>query len=72
LFAGKGGYQVNVGDHTQLDGAVIASQADNAKNTLNTGTLGFKDIQNKADFSVEQQSAGVSLGQPTTGQVLNN
>ncbi|WP_080985040.1 two-partner secretion domain-containing protein [Photorhabdus luminescens] len=72
LFAGKGGYQVNVGDHTQLDGAVIASQADKAKNTLNTGTLGFKDIQNKADFTVEQQSAGVSLGQPTTGQVLNN
>ncbi|PQQ22168.1 hemagglutinin repeat-containing protein, partial [Photorhabdus hindustanensis] len=45
LFAGKGGYQVNVGDHTQLDGAVIASQADKANNTLNTGTLGFKDIK---------------------------
>ncbi|WP_387555471.1 hemagglutinin repeat-containing protein, partial [Photorhabdus sp. RM126S] len=72
LFVGKGGYQVNVGDHTQLDGAVIASTADKAKNTLNTGTLGFKDIQNKADFTVEQQSAGVSLGQPTAGQVLNN
>ncbi|WP_083451851.1 hemagglutinin repeat-containing protein [Photorhabdus heterorhabditis] len=72
LFAGKGGYQVNVGDHTQLDGAVIASQADKAKNTLNTGTLGFKDIQNQADFTVEQQSAGVSLGKPTAGQVLNN
>ncbi|WP_036775009.1 hemagglutinin repeat-containing protein, partial [Photorhabdus australis] len=38
LFAGKGGYQVHVGDHTQLDGAVIASQADKANNTLNTGT----------------------------------
>ncbi|WP_434526801.1 hemagglutinin repeat-containing protein [Photorhabdus asymbiotica] len=72
LFAGQGGYQVNVGEHTQLDGAVIASQADNAKNTLNTGTLGFKDIQNKADFSVEQQSAGVSIGKPAAGQVLNN
>ncbi|NDL32009.1 filamentous hemagglutinin N-terminal domain-containing protein [Photorhabdus laumondii subsp. laumondii] len=72
LFAGKGGYQVNVGDHTQLDGAVIASHADKTKNTLNTGTLGFKDIKNQADFTVEQQSAGVSLGQPTAGQVLNN
>ncbi|MBS9434690.1 adhesin, partial [Photorhabdus hainanensis] len=72
LFAGKGGYQVNVGDHTQLDGAVIASQADKTNNTLNTGTLGFKDTKNKADFTVEQQSAGVSLGQPTAGQVLNN
>ncbi|WP_415186283.1 hemagglutinin repeat-containing protein [Photorhabdus akhurstii] len=72
LFAGKSGYQVNVGDHTQLDGAVIASQADKTNNTLNTGTLGFKDIKNQADFTVEQQSAGVSLGQPTAGQVLNN
>ncbi|WP_289997890.1 hemagglutinin repeat-containing protein, partial [Photorhabdus laumondii] len=72
LFAGKGGYQVNVGDHTQLDGAVIASTADKTNNTLNTGTLGFKDIQNQADFTVEQQSAGISLGQPTAGQVLNN
>ncbi|MCC8422920.1 hemagglutinin repeat-containing protein, partial [Photorhabdus thracensis] len=54
LFAGKGGYQVNVGDHTQLDGAVIASHADKTKNTLNTGTLGFKDIKNQADFTVEQ------------------
>ncbi|NHB94591.1 hemagglutinin repeat-containing protein, partial [Photorhabdus cinerea] len=72
LFAGKGGYQVHVGDHTQLDGAVIASTADKAKNTLNTGTLGFKDIQNKADLSVEQQSAGVSVGKPAAGQVLNN
>ncbi len=25
LFAGKGGYEVKVGEHTQLDGAVIAS-----------------------------------------------
>ncbi|ETS33333.1 filamentous hemagglutinin family [Photorhabdus khanii NC19] len=72
LFAGQGGYQVNVGDHTQLDGAVIASTAAKEKNTLNTGTLGFKDIKNKADFTVEQQSAGVSLGQPAAGQVLNN
>ncbi|MDB6375307.1 hemagglutinin repeat-containing protein, partial [Photorhabdus bodei] len=72
LFAGKSGYQVNVGDHTQLDGAVIASTADKANNTLNTGTLGFRDIHNQADFTVEQQSAGVSLGQPTASQVLNN
>ncbi|WP_205634324.1 hemagglutinin repeat-containing protein, partial [Photorhabdus australis] len=72
LFAGKGGYQVNVGDHTQLDGAVIASTADETKNTLNTGTLGFSDIQNQADFKVEQQSAGVSVGKPAAGQLLNN
>nr|WP_232832467.1 hypothetical protein [Photorhabdus sp. CRCIA-P01] len=31
LFAGKGGYQVKVGEHTQLDGAVIASTVDKDK-----------------------------------------
>ena len=31
LFAGKGGYDVKVKEHTQLDGAVIASQADKEK-----------------------------------------
>ncbi|KAA1170979.1 hypothetical protein F0L16_22125 [Photorhabdus heterorhabditis] len=34
LFAGQGGYQVNVGDHTQLDGAVIASAVNLAKNAF--------------------------------------
>uniref|UniRef100_UPI0036DC8421 hemagglutinin repeat-containing protein n=1 Tax=Photorhabdus sp. RM322S TaxID=3342825 RepID=UPI0036DC8421 len=72
LFAGKGGYEVNVGEHTQLDGAVIASTADKAKNTLETGTLGFGDIQNKADFKTEHQSAGFSTGGPVGSSLLSN
>lgn len=31
LFAGQGGYDVQVGNHTQLDGAVIGSTAEAAK-----------------------------------------
>ena len=58
LYAGKGGFQVNVGGHTQLNGSVIASTADASKNTLNTGTLGWADIDNKADFTSQHQ--GVS------------
>ncbi|WP_220683158.1 hemagglutinin repeat-containing protein, partial [Pseudomonas aeruginosa] len=50
IFAGKGGFDVNVKEHTQLDGAVIASTADKDKNTLDTGTLGWHDIHNKAEF----------------------
>ncbi|WP_445495133.1 hemagglutinin repeat-containing protein [Photorhabdus sp. SF281] len=72
LFAGKGGYEVKVGEHTQLDGAVIASTADKAKNTLDTGTLGFGDIQNKADFKTEHQSAGFSTGGPIGSSLLSN
>ncbi|WP_421356758.1 hypothetical protein, partial [Pseudocitrobacter faecalis] len=49
LYAGKGGYDITVGNHTQLDGAVIASTAAADKNSLDTGTLGFSDIGNKAD-----------------------
>ena len=72
LFAGKGGFDVHVGDHTQLDGAVIASQADAAKNRLDTGTLGFRDIDNHAEYKVEQQSMGLSSGGNAGGQMLMN
>jgi len=34
LFAGQGGYQIDVGQHTQLDGAVIGSTAEAEKNRL--------------------------------------
>uniref|UniRef100_UPI0007899975 hemagglutinin repeat-containing protein n=1 Tax=Erwinia persicina TaxID=55211 RepID=UPI0007899975 len=50
LFAGKGGYDVTVKEHTQLDGAVIASTAESDRNRLDTGTLGWSDIHNQADF----------------------
>lgn len=60
LFAGNQGYDIYVGDHTQLNGAVIASTADAANNSLNTGTLGWDDIQNKANYSAS--SVGVSAG----------
>ena len=59
LFAGDGGFDITVGNHTQLDGAVIASTATADKNSLDTGTLGFSDIHNEADFKT--QHSGISL-----------
>ena len=59
LFAGEGGFDVTVGRHTQLDGAVIASTATADKNSLDTGTLGFSDLHNEADYKVSH--TGVSL-----------
>ncbi|MGJ0191331.1 hemagglutinin repeat-containing protein, partial [Pantoea sp. RRHST58] len=41
LFAGDGGYDIFVGNHAQLNGAVIASTADAANNRLSAGTLGW-------------------------------
>ncbi len=72
LFAGKGGFDVTVGEHTQLDGAVIASTASPDKNKLDTGTLGWSDIHNQADYKVEHQSAGLSTGGSVGGQFIGN
>ncbi|UIL52383.1 MULTISPECIES: hemagglutinin repeat-containing protein [Pantoea] len=72
IFAGKGGFDVTVGEHTQLDGAVIASTATADKNRLDTGTLGFGDIENHADYKVEHQSAGISTGGSVGGQFAGN
>lgn len=72
LFAGRGGFDVTVGNHTQLDGGVIASTATADKNRLDTGTLGFSDIHNQADFKTEHQGAGISSGGSIGEQFAGN
>ncbi|WP_166267900.1 hemagglutinin repeat-containing protein [Providencia sp. M-27] len=72
IFAGKGGFDVNVKEHTQLDGAVIASTADKDKNRLDTGTLGWKDIDNKADFTAEHTGGSIGTGGPIGSQLVTN
>ncbi|HHR3735009.1 TPA: hemagglutinin repeat-containing protein [Salmonella enterica] len=72
LFAGKEGFDVTTGQHTQLDGAVIASTADKSKNRLDTGTLGFSDIHNQADFTAQHQGISVGTGGSVGSQLLTN
>ncbi|APL35768.1 Contact-dependent inhibitor A [Escherichia coli] len=62
MFAGDGGFDITVGNHTQLDGAVIASTATADKNSLDTGTLGFSDIHNEADYKVSHSGISLSGG----------
>lgn len=75
IFAGDGGFDITVGKHTQLDGAVIASTGSVDKNSLDTGTLGFGDIHNQADYKVEHQGGGIStggsIGQQFAGNLAN-
>lgn len=61
IYAGNGGFDITVGNHTQLNGAVIASQGDAADNRLDTGTLGFTDIGNAADYRVSHSGGGIAL-----------
>ncbi|OIX90648.1 hemagglutinin repeat-containing protein [Pantoea sp. Ae16] len=66
LFAGNGGYDIFAGNHTQLNGAVIASTADTANNRLSTGTLGWDSIENHAEYHASSTSVGISGGNDGT------
>ncbi|MEN0582627.1 MULTISPECIES: hemagglutinin repeat-containing protein [unclassified Kosakonia] len=74
LFAGDKGFDITVGNHTQLDGAVIASTATADKNLLYTGTLGWRDIDNKAQYSASSKglSGGFSSGNNDKGERVNS
>ncbi|MDN3366273.1 hemagglutinin repeat-containing protein [Ralstonia pseudosolanacearum] len=60
IYAGTGGFDINVKGNTDLKGAVIASAATPDKNTLTTGTLSFSDIHNHSEYSAS--SFGLSGG----------
>ncbi|WP_232539756.1 hemagglutinin repeat-containing protein [Pseudomonas chlororaphis] len=64
LYVGKGGYDIYVGANTQLQGAVIASEASADKNHLDTGRLIVSDIKNTSD--IKSQSASLSASYTST------
>ncbi|MES2918181.1 MAG: hemagglutinin repeat-containing protein [Pseudomonadota bacterium] len=61
FFAGAGGFDLRVGGKTDLTGAVIASTASADRNALSTGSLVYRDIENHAEWSMEQATVGTSL-----------
>ncbi|WP_428980777.1 VENN motif pre-toxin domain-containing protein, partial [Erwinia amylovora] len=63
---------ITTGEHTQLNGAVIGSTAAPDKNRLDTGSLGFGDIENKARYQVEHLSESFGTGGNTGLQFLGN
>ncbi|HBX2059191.1 TPA: filamentous hemagglutinin N-terminal domain-containing protein [Klebsiella variicola] len=72
IFAGQGGFDVTVGSHTQLNGGVIAATGSADKNSLDTGTLGFSDIHNQADYRTQHQGGGISTGGSIGSQFAGN
>ena len=53
IYAGKEGFDIEVKNNTHLQGAVIDSEAEKEKNKLTTGTLTWKDIENKAEYKAK-------------------
>ena len=59
IYAGKEGFDINVGENTDLKGGIISSEAEKDKNKISTGTLTYEDIKNKAEY--EAGSIGVNV-----------
>ena len=58
IYAGTDGYDITVKDNTTLTGSVIDSKATPDKNSLTTGTLTMKDIENKASYEDSYRGIG--------------
>ncbi|RUR90825.1 hemagglutinin repeat-containing protein [Pectobacterium polaris] len=71
FFAGKDGFGIKTGEHTQLDAAVVGSTASAEKNRLETGTLGWSGLNNKAEFKVEHSGIGLSASPSMSGSMLS-
>ena len=50
IYAGEDGFEINVGENTDLKGGIISSEAEKDKNKIATGTLTYEDIKNEADY----------------------
>ncbi|MCB5183820.1 hemagglutinin repeat-containing protein [Methylobacillus gramineus] len=75
IYAGDGGFQVNVNGNTDLKGAVIASNQsaiEQQKNSLSTDTLTVSDIRNSAEYSASSESTGVTLSYDASKSVKKN
>ena len=59
IYTGKEGFDINVGENTDLKGGIISSEAEKGKNKISTGTLTYEDIKNKAEY--EAGSTGINV-----------
>jgi len=70
LFAGDGGFDVQVGHNTDLQGGAIVSEASPENNRLSTDTLSYNSLQNNAKYQVKSKSISFSTSAtdgPTQG-----
>ena len=68
IYAGDGGYNVQVNHATTLTGGIIKGSTDKSKNRLSSNSLKMNDIQNEASYSAK--TSGYSLS--TTKRTKNN
>ena len=68
IYAGTGGFDINVKGNTHLDAAVIASETD--QNHLRTGTLTVADKANHSDYNASSMNLSASYSGKQTENVI--
>jgi filamentous hemagglutinin len=61
IYAGTGGFGIDIAGNTNLVGGVIASQAPANDNSLTTGTLSVSNLKNSESYSANQTSGSIGL-----------
>ncbi|WP_118811556.1 hemagglutinin repeat-containing protein [Haemophilus haemolyticus] len=62
ISVGEDGMDAHIHNHTQLNGAIIESDADASKNHFKTKSLTHTDIENKSEIKTESASMGAGTG----------
>ena len=72
IRVGEDGMEANIHNHTQLNGAIIESDADASKNRFKTKSLTHTDIENKSEIKTESASMGAGSGGVNPMQALSS
>lgn len=70
IAAGQGGFDIKVQGDTSLTGAAITSTADKSKNSLQTASLSYQDLENKQNTDSYSRSVGLAYNGGSTGSTL--
>ena len=72
ISVGEDGMDVTVYHHTQLNGAIIESDADASKNRFKTQSIATTDIENKSEIKTESASISAGSGGVNPMQALSS
>ena len=72
IRVGEDGMEANIHNHTQLNGAIIESDADASKNHFKTKSITATDIENKSEIKTESASMSAGSGGVNPMQAISS
>ena len=72
IHVGEDGMDAHIHNHTQLNGAIIESDAEASKNHFKTKSLTHTDIENKSEIKTESASMSAGSGGVNPMQALSS